>query len=55
MGFFANFKANRAAKKVRAIYQSELFEWERENQVLKSALAIFTGASQGKEPNDQSL
>jgi len=32
MGFIANFKAKRAAKRAQAIYQLELYEWERENQ-----------------------
>jgi DNA-directed RNA polymerase beta subunit len=34
MGFFADFKAKRAAKRARADYELELFEWDRENQVL---------------------
>jgi hypothetical protein len=55
MGFIANFKAKRAAKRAQAVYQSELFEWERENQVLTQALEIFTAASSGSEPDDQSL
>jgi hypothetical protein len=55
MGFIANFKAKRAAKRAQAVYQSELFEWERENQVLNQALEIFTAASAGSQPDDQSL
>jgi hypothetical protein len=55
MGFLANFKAKRAAKRVQANYQLELFEWERENQVLAQALEIFTDASSGSEPEDHSL
>ena len=55
MGFIANFKAKRAAKRAQAIYQTELFEWERENQVLNQALEIFTAASAGSQPDDQSL
>jgi hypothetical protein len=55
MGFIANFKAKRAAKRAQAVYQTELFEWERENQVLTQALEIFTAASSGSEPDDQSL
>jgi hypothetical protein len=34
MGFFADFKAKRAAKRAQADYELELFEWDRENQVL---------------------
>ncbi len=55
MGFFANFKAKRAAKRANAVYQTELLEWERENQVLIQALDIFTAASSGSQPDDQSL
>ena len=55
MGFFANFKAKRAAKRANTVYQTELFEWERENQVLAQALDIFTAASSGSQPDDQSL
>ena len=54
MGFFANFKAKRAAKRANAVYQTELFEWERENKVLTQALDIFTAASAGSQPDDQS-
>jgi hypothetical protein len=55
MGFIANFKAKRAAKRAQSVYDSALLEWERENKVLTQALEIFTAASQGDEPNDQSL
>jgi hypothetical protein len=55
MGFFANFKAKRAAKRAQADYELELFEWDRENQVLAQALEIFTDASSGSEPDDHSL
>ena len=55
MGFIANFKAKRAAKRAQAHYELELYEWERENQVLAQALAIFTDASTGSEPEDHSL
>jgi hypothetical protein len=55
MGFFADFKAKRAAKRAKADYELELFEWDRENQVLAQALEIFTSASSGNEPDDHSL
>ena len=55
MGFFADFKAKRAAKRAKADYELELFEWDRENQVLAQALEIFTEASSGSEPDDHSL
>ena len=55
MGFLANFKAKRAAKRARAVYELEMYEWDRENEVLSQALEIFTGASKGDEPDDTSL
>jgi hypothetical protein len=55
MGFFADFKAKRAAKRAQADYELELFEWGRENQVLAQALEIFIEASSGSEPDDHSL
>ena len=55
MGFIANFKAKRAAKKAQAIYELEQNEWEQENRVLNAALDIFTSALKGEEPNDLSL
>ncbi len=55
MGFFANFKAKRAAKKAQQRYQQQLTEWQQEEELLTQALEIFTNASEGKEPEDQSL
>ncbi len=55
MGFFADFKAKRAAKRAKADHELALFEWDRENQILTQALEIFTAASSGSEPDDHSL
>jgi len=55
MGFFADFKAKRAAKRAQADHELALFEWDRENQILTEALEIFTVASSGSEPDDHSL
>ncbi len=55
MGFIANFKAKRAAKRAQSVYESALLDWERENKVLTQALEIFTAASAGNQPDDQSL
>ena len=55
MGFIANFKAKRAAKRAQSVYESALLDWERENKVLNQALEIFTAASAGSQPDDQSL
>jgi hypothetical protein len=55
MGFIADFKAKRAAKRAQAVYELELYEWDRENKVLAEALEIFEGAAKGYEPDDNSL
>ena len=55
MGFLANFKAKRAAKRAKAVYELEMYEWNRENEVLNQALEIFDNASAGNEPDDISL
>jgi len=55
MGFFADLKTKREAKKAQRIYQLELAEWDRENKVLSEALEIFEGAAKGDEPDDTSL
>jgi hypothetical protein len=55
MGFIANFKAKRAAKRAQSVYESALLDWERENKLLAQALDIFTAASAGNQPDDQSL
>jgi hypothetical protein len=55
MGFIANFKAKRAAKRAQSVYESALLDWERENKVLNQALEIFTAAESGQQPDDQSL
>jgi hypothetical protein len=55
MGFFADFKAKRAAKRAQADHELALFEWDRENEILTQALEIFTAASSGSEPDDHSL
>jgi hypothetical protein len=48
MGFIANFKAKRSAKRAKAAYELELYEWNRENEVLNQALEIFQDASAQK-------
>lgn len=55
MGFFADFKAKRAAKRATADHELALFEWDRENEIFTQALEIFTDASSGSEPDDHSL
>ena len=55
MGFWADLKAKRAAKKAQAQFESELNDWNQEYQVLQHALDIFTGAANGEEPSDNNL
>ena len=55
MGFWADLKAKRAAKKAQAQYELQLNEWELEQQTLPNALDIFNNASKGEEPADNNL
>ena len=55
MGFIAEFKAKRAAKKAQALYDLHLYDWTRDHDVLTTALEIFTGAVKGDEPDDNQL
>jgi len=55
MGFIANFKSKRAAKRAQNIFELEMQQWNQENEVLASALEIFNNASGGNEPDDHSL
>ena len=55
MGFWADLKAKRAAKKAQALFDSQLHDWNQEHQVLQHALDIFAGAANGEEPSDNNL
>ena len=55
MSFFQNFKAKRAAKKAKKLYEKELAEYNYESDLLSRALEIFDDASKGEEPSDQGL
>ena len=55
MSFFQNFKAKRAAKKAKKLYEKELAEYNYESELLSRALEIFNDASKGEEPSDQGL
>ncbi len=55
MGFIANFKSKRAAKRAQKIFELEMHHWNQENEVLATALEIFNNASSGNEPDDHSL
>jgi hypothetical protein len=55
MSFFQNFKAKRAAKKAKKLFESELAEYNSESELLSRALEIFSDASKGEEPSDQGL
>jgi hypothetical protein len=47
MSFFQNFKAKRAAKKAKKLFDSELAEYNSESELLSKALEIFSDASKG--------
>jgi hypothetical protein len=55
MGFIADFKARRAAKKAERVFKLEINNWQSEIDILNSALDIFTGAAKGDEPEDHQL
>jgi hypothetical protein len=55
MGFFANLKAKREAKKAQAAYDLKLYEWTQDHDALTKSLDIFTGAAKGDEPEDNQL
>jgi hypothetical protein len=55
MSFFSSLKAKRAAKKAQKLHNQQLTEWQQEQEILNHALEVFTSASKGEEPHDQSL
>jgi hypothetical protein len=55
MGFFADLKAKRAAKRAQSLFDAELNDWNHEQEILTNALDIFTGAANGQEPADNNL
>jgi hypothetical protein len=55
MGFFADLKAKRAAKKAQSLFDLQLSDWNHEQEILTNALDIFTGAANGEEPADNNL
>jgi hypothetical protein len=55
MGFFADLKAKRAAKRAQSVFEAELNDWNHEQEILTDALDIFTGAANGEEPADNNL
>ena len=55
MGFFADLKAKRAAKRAQSVFDAELNDWNHEQEILTDALDIFTDAANGQEPADNNL
>ena len=55
MGFIADFKARRAAKRAQAQFELETYQWQSELELLNTALDIFTNAAKGEEPEDHQL
>jgi hypothetical protein len=55
MGFIADFKARRAAKRAQAQFELEIYQWQSELELLNTALDIFTNAAKGDEPEDHQL
>jgi hypothetical protein len=55
MGFIADFKTRRAAKRAQAQFELEIYQWQSELDLLNTALDIFTNAAKGEEPEDHQL
>ena len=55
MGFIADFKARRVAKRAQAQFELETYQWQSELELLNTALDIFTNAAKGDEPEDHQL
>ena len=55
MGFIADFKARRAAKRAQAQFELATYQWQSELDLLNTALDIFTNAAKGDEPEDHQL
>ena len=55
MGFIADFKARRTAKKAQAVFELQMYQWQAELDILNTALDIFTNAAKGDEPEDHQL
>jgi hypothetical protein len=55
MGFIAEFKARREAKKAQRVFELEMRDWQSEIDILNTALDIFTNAAKGNEPEDHQL
>jgi len=55
MGFIADFKARRAAKRAQAQFELESYQWQSELDLLNTALDILTNAAKGDEPEDHQL
>ena len=55
MGFIADFKARRAAKRAQAQFELETYQWQSELDLLNTTLDIFTNAAKGDEPEDHQL
>ena len=55
MGFIADFKARRAAKRAQAQFELETYQWQSELDLLNTALDIFNNAAKGEEPEDHQL
>lgn len=55
MGFIADFKARRAAKRAQVQFELETYQWQSELDLLNTALDIFTNAAKGDEPEDHQL
>ena len=56
MGFFADFKAKRAATAAAKAHSAALADWEDDRATLAKLITVFTAASKGEDsvPNTHS-
>ena len=55
MGFFADFKAKRAAKAATRAHNAALVIWREDYETLKKIITVFTAASRGEDSVPNSL
>ena len=55
MGFFADFKAKRAATAAAKAHSAALADWEDDRAILTKLITVFTAASKGEDSVPNSL
>ena len=55
MGFIQNFKAKRAAKKARAVYELDYRDWKRDSEIMAKLRKAFEAARDGESVIDETM